>query len=114
MLTLTTFAELGIDQDIVDSLASKGIESAFPIQEQTIPLGLPGQDIIGQAKTGTGKTFGFGIPVVQRLGLDPEPVGLDLRGVFVGSEGTLGIVTEALRGEAPGPPSAVKRATFSA
>ncbi|WP_295788635.1 DEAD/DEAH box helicase, partial [uncultured Microbacterium sp.] len=70
---MTTFAELGIDQDIVDALAAKGIIDAFPIQEQTIPLGLPGQDIIGQAKTGTGKTFGFGIPVVQRLGLDPEP-----------------------------------------
>jgi superfamily II DNA/RNA helicase len=69
---VTTFAELGIDQDIVDVLASKGIVDAFPIQEQTIPLGLPGQDIIGQAKTGTGKTFGFGIPVVQRLGLDPS------------------------------------------
>jgi superfamily II DNA/RNA helicase len=70
---VTTFAELGVDQDIVDALASKGIVDAFPIQEQTIPLGLPGQDIIGQAKTGTGKTFGFGIPVVQRLGLDPAP-----------------------------------------
>ncbi|MGP3536143.1 DEAD/DEAH box helicase [Microbacterium sp. RD1] len=70
---MTTFAELGVDQDIVDALASKGIVDAFPIQEQTIPLGLPGQDIIGQAKTGTGKTFGFGIPVVQRLGLDPAP-----------------------------------------
>jgi superfamily II DNA/RNA helicase len=69
---VTTFAELGVDQDIVDVLAAKGIVDAFPIQEQTIPLGLPGQDIIGQAKTGTGKTFGFGIPVVQRLGLDPE------------------------------------------
>ncbi|QEW03557.1 DEAD/DEAH box helicase [Microbacterium lushaniae] len=69
---MTTFAELGVDQDIVDALASKGIVDAFPIQEQTIPLGLPGQDIIGQAKTGTGKTFGFGIPVVQRLGLNPE------------------------------------------
>jgi superfamily II DNA/RNA helicase len=69
---VTTFAELGVDQDIVDALASKGIVDAFPIQEQTIPLGLPGQDIIGQAKTGTGKTFGFGIPVVQRLGLNPE------------------------------------------
>ncbi len=68
---MTTFAELGVDQDIVETLASKGIVDAFPIQEQTIPLGLPGQDIIGQAKTGTGKTFGFGIPVVQRLGLDP-------------------------------------------
>ncbi|WP_298942038.1 DEAD/DEAH box helicase [uncultured Microbacterium sp.] len=70
---MTTFAELGVDQDIVDALAAKGIVDAFPIQEQTIPLGLPGQDIIGQAKTGTGKTFGFGIPVVQRLGLNPEP-----------------------------------------
>ena len=68
---MTTFAELGVDQDIVETLAAKGIVDAFPIQEQTIPLGLPGQDIIGQAKTGTGKTFGFGIPVVQRLGLDP-------------------------------------------
>lgn len=70
---MTTFAELGVDQDIVDALSAKGIVDAFPIQEQTIPLGLPGQDIIGQAKTGTGKTFGFGIPVVQRLGLDPAP-----------------------------------------
>lgn len=70
---MTTFADLGVDQDIVDALSAKGIIDAFPIQEQTIPLGLPGQDIIGQAKTGTGKTFGFGIPVVQRLGLDPAP-----------------------------------------
>jgi superfamily II DNA/RNA helicase len=69
---VTTFAELGVDQDIVETLAARGIVDAFPIQEQTIPLGLPGQDIIGQAKTGTGKTFGFGIPVVQRLGPDPE------------------------------------------
>lgn len=70
---MTTFAELGVDQDIVEALASRGIVDAFPIQEQTIPLGIPGQDIIGQAKTGTGKTFGFGIPVVQRLGLEPAP-----------------------------------------
>jgi superfamily II DNA/RNA helicase len=66
-----TFTELGVDQDMVDALASKGILEPFPIQQQTIPLGLSGQDIIGQAKTGTGKTLGFGIPIVQRLGLDP-------------------------------------------
>ncbi|WP_375163828.1 DEAD/DEAH box helicase [Herbiconiux gentiana] len=58
---------------MVDALASKGILEPFPIQEQTIPLALDGQDIIGQAKTGTGKTFGFGLPLIQRLGLDPEP-----------------------------------------
>jgi superfamily II DNA/RNA helicase len=68
-----TFSELGIDQDMVDALAAKGILEPFPIQEQTIPLALDGQDIIGQAKTGTGKTFGFGLPLIQRLGLDPAP-----------------------------------------
>jgi superfamily II DNA/RNA helicase len=70
---VTTFADLGVDQDIIDALAVRGIIDSFPIQEQTIPLSMPGQDIIGQAKTGTGKTFGFGIPVVQRLGPHPEP-----------------------------------------
>ncbi|GAB3616644.1 hypothetical protein GCM10027416_12010 [Okibacterium endophyticum] len=67
-----TFTDLGVDQDMVDALASNGILSPFPIQEQTIPLALAGQDIIGQAKTGTGKTFGFGLPVLQRIGADPE------------------------------------------
>ena len=67
------FAELGIDPDIVEALATKGITSPFPIQEQAIPLALTGQDIIGQAKTGTGKTLGFGLPLIQSLGLNPEP-----------------------------------------
>ncbi|HYI32302.1 MAG TPA: DEAD/DEAH box helicase [Glaciibacter sp.] len=66
-----TFSELNIDQDMVDALAEKGILEPFPIQTQTIPLALSGQDIIGQAKTGTGKTFGFGLPLIQRLGLNP-------------------------------------------
>jgi superfamily II DNA/RNA helicase len=70
---IVTFADLSIDADIVDALASHGILEPFPIQEQTIPLALDGQDIIGQAKTGTGKTFGFGLPLIQRLGLTPEP-----------------------------------------
>jgi len=68
-----TFAELGVDQDLVDALAAHGILEPFPIQAQTIPLGLSGQDIIGQAKTGTGKTLGFGLPIIQRLGHDPAP-----------------------------------------
>ena len=68
-----TFSDLNIDQDMVDALAAKGIIDPFPIQSQTIPLGLDGQDIIGQAKTGTGKTFGFGLPIIQRIGPDPAP-----------------------------------------
>ena len=72
-MNLLTFAELNIDQDMVDALATKGIIEPFPIQSQTIPMGLAGQDIIGQAKTGTGKTLGFGLPLLQSLGTDPEP-----------------------------------------
>jgi superfamily II DNA/RNA helicase len=68
-----TFRDLDIDQDMVDALAAKGIVSPFPIQSQTIPLALARQDIIGQAKTGTGKTFGFGLPLIQHLGYDPAP-----------------------------------------
>ncbi|MGL4340778.1 MAG: DEAD/DEAH box helicase [Rhodoglobus sp.] len=68
-----TFSELNIDQDMVDALAAHGIVEPFPIQTQTIPMGLARQDIIGQAKTGTGKTLGFGLPVLQSLGKDPEP-----------------------------------------
>ena len=67
-----TFAELGIDADIVEALTKKGITEPFPIQEQAIPVALTGQDIIGQAKTGTGKTFGFGLPLIQKLGMSPE------------------------------------------
>ncbi|MFM7013899.1 MAG: DEAD/DEAH box helicase, partial [Actinomycetota bacterium] len=67
-----TFSELGIDSDIASALESRGITSPFPIQEQAIPLALTGQDIIGQAKTGTGKTLGFGLPLIQSLGKDPE------------------------------------------
>jgi len=68
-----TFESLGIDADIVAALGNKGITHPFPIQESCIPVALTGQDIIGQAKTGTGKTFGFGLPIVQLLGVSPEP-----------------------------------------
>jgi superfamily II DNA/RNA helicase len=53
--------------DIADALEAVGIVDAFPIQEQTLPLALAGSDLIGQAKTGTGKTLGFGIPLLQRI-----------------------------------------------
>ena len=62
-----TFAELGAHPEIVHALAELGITTAFPIQESTLPLALDGADLIGQAKTGTGKTLGFGIPLLQRV-----------------------------------------------
>jgi superfamily II DNA/RNA helicase len=62
-----TFAELGVHPSIVEALAADGIVTAFPIQELTLPLALAGNDLIGQAKTGTGKTLGFGIPALMRI-----------------------------------------------
>ena len=82
-----TFAELGINPQIVDALAARGIVTAFPIQEQTLPLGLSGQDLIGQAKTGTGKTLAFGIPTLERImaerGGNPPEVGRTPRALII-------------------------------
>ena len=61
-----TFADLGVHPDIVEALNANGITHAFPIQSMTLPIAVTGQDIIGQAKTGTGKTLGFGIPLIQQ------------------------------------------------
>ena len=62
-----TFADFGVHPDIVAALADAGIVHPFPIQSMTLPVALGGHDIIGQAKTGTGKTLGFGVPMIQRV-----------------------------------------------
>lgn len=62
-----TFAELGVRPEIVRALADIGIERTFAIQELTLPLALAGEDLIGQARTGMGKTFGFGVPLLNRI-----------------------------------------------
>nr|WP_245563575.1 DEAD/DEAH box helicase [Longispora albida] len=61
-----TFAELGVRPETVEALASVGITRAFAIQEYALPIALRGVDVIGQAPTGTGKTLGFGIPILER------------------------------------------------
>ena len=63
----TQFADLGIDQDLVDVLAERGITTPFEIQTLAIPDGIAGRDVCGKAKTGSGKTLAFGIPLIQRL-----------------------------------------------
>jgi superfamily II DNA/RNA helicase len=67
-----SFAELGVLAATVEALAAIGITHPFPIQSLTLPVALRGHDIIGQAKTGTGKTLGFGIPLLQRVVLEGE------------------------------------------
>jgi superfamily II DNA/RNA helicase len=58
--------------ETADALEDVGITTPFPIQAMTLPLALAGNDLIGQAKTGTGKTLGFGIPLLQRLDLPSD------------------------------------------
>lgn len=63
----TTFRDLGILPETAEALEAVGIVSPFPIQEMTLPVALSGKDVIGQAKTGTGKTLGFGLPLLERV-----------------------------------------------
>jgi len=62
-----TFAKLGVRDEIVRALAESGIEHPFAIQELTLPLALAGDDLIGQARTGMGKTLAFGVPLLHRI-----------------------------------------------
>jgi superfamily II DNA/RNA helicase len=62
-----TFGSFGVHPDIVAAWPTHGIVHPFPIQAMTLPVALGGHDIIGQAKTGTGKTLGFGVPILQRV-----------------------------------------------
>jgi len=62
-----TFADFDVDEAIVGALRDVGITHPFPIQALTLPVALSRHDIIGQAKTGTGKTLGFGIPLLQNV-----------------------------------------------
>jgi len=66
------FRDFAISDDICRGLEAAGLFTTFPIQALTLPLALRGQDIIGQARTGTGKTLAFGIPLLQMLGDAPS------------------------------------------
>ena len=63
----TPFTRFGVADEICDALTDAGIVTAFPIQELTLPVALAGHDVIGQARTGTGKTLAFGIPMLQHV-----------------------------------------------
>ncbi|KAL1307689.1 hypothetical protein HN51_049583 [Arachis hypogaea] len=60
-------AKLGISQDIVSALAKKGIFKLFPIQRAVLEPAMQGRDMIGRARTGTGKTLAFGIPIIDKI-----------------------------------------------
>jgi superfamily II DNA/RNA helicase len=78
----TTFAALGVPAPLVEVLDEQGITAPFPVQAATLPDGLAGRDILGRARTGSGKTLGFSLPLVTRLAggstLSARPRGLVL------------------------------------
>lgn len=72
-----TFADLGVAVEICEALEAEGITHTFAIQELTLPLALDGTDLIGQARTGMGKTLGFGVPLIDRVFDDANVAELD-------------------------------------
>ena len=77
-----TFAELPLRKETIDALHLHGFLAPFAIQEMVLPIALADGDVIGQAKTGTGKTLAFGIPVIERVisPSDPEWESLEAKG----------------------------------
>ncbi len=91
---MTTFAELGLNQDLLLVLEELGYTEPTPIQEEAIPALLGGQDVIGQAQTGTGKTAAFGLPLLQYL----DPGSQETQAIVLTPTRELCIqVTQALR-----------------
>lgn len=70
--TETTFTSFDLSDEVQGALAKLGFTTPTPIQEQAIPFGLQGRDVLGKAQTGTGKTLAFGLPLVDRI--DPSRI----------------------------------------
>jgi ATP-dependent RNA helicase DeaD len=91
---MPSFADLGLDPDILEAVHDVGYESPSPIQEEAIPPLLQGHDVIGQAQTGSGKTAAFGLPMLQYV----NPGEHDVQGLVLTPTRELCIqVTQALR-----------------
>lgn len=74
MVYLKNFLELGISETFNHTLRENGITEATPIQEKAIPVIMSGKDIIGQAKTGTGKTLAFVLPILEKIDTESSDV----------------------------------------
>ncbi len=66
------FKDLGLNDRLLEALEAMGFEHPTVIQAQIIPLALEGRDVLGQARTGTGKTAAFGLPILQRATVEPR------------------------------------------
>ena len=62
-----SFAAAGLPPRLVDAVARRGITEPLPIQAAALPDALAGEHVLGRARTGSGKTLGFGLPMLARL-----------------------------------------------
>jgi superfamily II DNA/RNA helicase len=67
---LPTFQDLGVTEPVVEALAARGITAPFPIQAMVLEDATAGRDTLARSKTGSGKTLGFALPIIERL--DPK------------------------------------------
>ncbi len=74
MTDAVSFRDLGVSEPVVEALAARGITSPFPIQAMVIQDARAGRDTLARSKTGSGKTLGFALPIVERLDPDALPL----------------------------------------
>ncbi len=101
-MNATSFAELGLRPEILRAITEAGYTTPTPIQAQAIPEVLAGHDIMGGAQTGTGKTAGFGLPILEKLSahanVSPSPARHPVRALILAPTRELAIqVEESIR-----------------
>src|SRR5687767_6140325 len=70
-----SFESLGLSRPLLQAVAEQGYASPTPIQSRVIPVALDGRDVMARAQTGTGKTAGFALPLLERLATARAPAG---------------------------------------
>jgi ATP-dependent RNA helicase RhlE len=97
-MSITSFNELGLSPEILRAVTESGYTTPTPIQSQAIPVVLAGRDVMGGAQTGTGKTAGFGLPILQRLqpqaNASPSPARHPVRALILAPTRELAIQVE--------------------
>ncbi len=98
-MSVTSFNELGLSPEILRAVTESGYTTPTPIQAQAIPVVLAGRDVMGGAQTGTGKTAGFALPILQRLqpqaNTSPSPARHPVRALILAPTRELAIQVEA-------------------